>query len=152
MIADFRRLNQATTHPTDAVAKVRAKALATAQQFEDVMVRTFVSAMRETTKVTPDAEGMFGSGPGSDTFSDWFDEKLAHEVSSSGKVGVASVLMAEFERSRQIPADPDAATKAQHAADPTRRRAHLPSSLIDTRPPHLQPLHLPTAGGIDVAV
>ncbi len=152
--ADFGKLNRMTDHPLDARAKTRKKALETAQQFEDVMVRTFVSAMRQTAKIDDESSGMFGSGPGADTFADWFDEKIAHEVSSSGRVGVANVLMQEFERWKQVPTDANAAAAGSHATDPSRKHAQLPKGLLDVDPASLQPLHLPTAphGGIDVAV
>ena len=55
--------------------------------------------------------GMFGSGPGSDTYSDWFDENVAKQVSSSGRVGIAEAVLADIERHHQITPQPAKPTK-----------------------------------------
>lgn len=145
MLADFRKVNQLVQHPISAAQKTRNEAQKTAQQFEDIMVRTFVSAMRKTTSIGDDAGGMFGTEPGADTYADWFDEKFAHAISSSGKVGVADVLMQEFERRKQIPRDPTMAA--------TPKPPHVPRHLLEIDQQALRAQHLPPAwkGGLDVA-
>lgn len=100
--------------------KERVKAEKTAGQFEQMFVRTMVSSLRETASFGD--EGMFGKGPGSDTFADWFDQHLAEQVSSSNNVGIAKQLLVDLERHGEIPADLQ--KKARDAADRTFLTAH----------------------------
>lgn len=93
-------------HPQSRDDASRAKALAVASQFEQVFVRSMVQDLRKTAEFGGDDEGMFGSGPGSDTYSDWFDQNLAEHISSSGQVGISQVLMREFEATHQVPKAP----------------------------------------------
>jgi len=76
----------------------RKKALETAQQFEQMLVRQLVSSLRSTAKMGGEEGGMFGSEPGADTYTDWFDEHVAKDVSEHGRIGVADALMEEFDR------------------------------------------------------
>ncbi len=76
----------------------RKKALETAQQFEQMLVRQLVSSLRSTSKMGGEEGGMFGSEPGADTYTDWFDEHVAKDVSEHGRIGVADALMEEFDR------------------------------------------------------
>jgi Rod binding domain-containing protein len=119
-------LEAATLHGGDPAAAMRERAQSVAHQFEDVLVRSLVAAMRQTASVGGESGGMFGGEPGADTYADWFDEHLAKELGRSGKVGVADVLMREFERWKQIPAD---------------------TSVL-----HHRPLHALPGGGLDVAL
>jgi Rod binding domain-containing protein len=112
----------------------RAKAERTAAQFEELFVRSMVSSLRST--ATLDGGGMFGSGPGSDTFADWFDQNLAQQISRSTRVGIKEQLLADLERHQEIPGS-ELAAKA-HAA----RAAADRTSLYTRRPVG--------AGGIDV--
>lgn len=96
----------------------RAKAEKTAAQFEQLFVRSMVSSLRSTSSLGGDGGGMFGSGPGADTFGDWFDQNLAEQISRSSKVGIAQQLLADLERHHEIPTDTAAKAKlAQAAAD-----------------------------------
>lgn len=87
-----------------------AQARETAMQFEQIFVRQLVSTMRESSKVDSEEGGMFGSEPGSDTYGDWFDEKIAEQVSKNGKVGIADAVMRDFERWKKLPAENRART------------------------------------------
>jgi Rod binding domain-containing protein len=111
----------------------RAKAEQTAGQFEQLFVRSMVSSLRAS--ATLGEGGMFGSGPGSDTFGDWFDQNLAEQISTTAHVGIKEQLLADLERHHEIPRD--LAAKA-HAA----RAAADRTSLFTQRPLG--------AGGIDV--
>jgi Rod binding domain-containing protein len=168
-MVDPGKLARLTLHPQDHAQQARSKALATAQQFEDVLVQTLVGALRKTTSIDGESGGMFGSDTGADTYCDWFDEKFAHEISRTGKVGIADVLMREFERDGQLAPAPGKAQAhdgahdhaPDHAPDHAHWRAHR--DLLDVDARRLQPLRLPPAltvptlaaqlphGGVDVA-
>ena len=90
--------------------KERAKAEQTAAQFEQIFVQSMVSSLRSTAALGGDDGGMFGSGPGSDTFGDWFDQNLAEQISRTSHVGIATQLLKDLERHKEIPA----ATTAKH--------------------------------------
>ena len=96
--------------------KERAKAEKTAAQFEQLFVRSMVSSLRSTASLGGDDSGMFGSGPGADTFGDWFDQNLAEQISHSSKVGIAQQLLVDLERNHEIPA---------HAADKVKQAQGL---------------------------
>ena len=91
------------TNPADMAVSKREKALDVARQFEEVFVRTLVSAMRQRSELGGEQTGMFGSGPGADTYTDWFDKHMSQSLADTGGIGVADVLMREFERHKQIP-------------------------------------------------
>jgi Rod binding domain-containing protein len=121
--------------PVVTPAQKLAKARDTAMQFEQIFVRQLVSTMRESSKVDSEAGGMFGSEPGSDTYGDWFDEKIAEQVSKNGKVGIAAAVMRDFERWNSQPTE----ARGKTADEIDRGVLNAP--------------HLPVrmAGGLDVA-
>jgi Rod binding domain-containing protein len=94
----------------------RAKAEKTAAQFETLFVRSMVSSLRSTSSLGGDGGGMFGSGPGSGTFGDWFDQNLAEQIARSSKVGIAQQLLVDLERHREIPESTEAKIKVAKAA------------------------------------
>jgi Rod binding domain-containing protein len=100
---DALRLSTMTKHPLDAAGKSRVRAEKMADQFEQMFVRTMVSSLRQTSKL--DEGGMFGSGPGSDTFGDWFDQNLAEQIGRQGDVGIAKSLLADLERNGETAGD-----------------------------------------------
>lgn len=88
-----------------APAKQRAEAEKVAHQFEEYFVRSLVANLRQTSSLGgEDESGMFGSGPGADTYTSWFDEQMAKNVSAGNGIGVAEVLLRDMERHGQIPA------------------------------------------------
>jgi Rod binding domain-containing protein len=89
----------------------RERAEATAGQFEQMFVRTLVSSLRQT--ATLGDGSMFGSGPGADTYGDWFDQNLAERLSATADIGIREQLLADLERHGEIPA----------AAEQVRRQA-----------------------------
>jgi flagellar protein FlgJ len=121
-------IERALRHPTGPESEKRAEALEVARQFEAVFVRTMIGNLRQTAQVMGEDGGLFGSGPGADTYADWFDQNLAEHIGRSGNVGVADVLMREFERWKQVPPPPP-----------------------EARLPGLRALHSAIPGGIDVA-
>lgn len=86
----------------------REQALSVARQFEQVFVQMMVSTMRASAEIGGEDGGMFGQGPGADTYAEWFDGNLARHLAQGDRIGVAKVLMREFERWRQIPPPPPA--------------------------------------------
>ncbi len=95
------KLATASLKPQGEEATSRKKALDTAQQFEQVLVRQLVGSLRATSKLGGEEGGMFGSEPGSDTYADWFDEHVAKDISEHGRIGVAEALVEEFERMKR---------------------------------------------------
>lgn len=102
--------------------RTRAKAQDAADQFEQMFVRTLVSSLRSTASLGGDGSGMFGSGPGSQTYGDWFDQNLAEQIGRDSDVGIASSVMRDWERHEQLPID-EAAKQAQRQADRSYRAA-----------------------------
>lgn len=95
------KLATASLRPQGEAQTERKKALETAQQFEQVLVRQLVGSLRSTSKLGGEEGGMFGSEPGSDTYADWFDEHVAKDISEHGRIGVADALVEEFERMKR---------------------------------------------------
>lgn len=101
----------------------RQRAERTATQFEQLFVRTMVQSLRTSSSLGGEEGGMFGSGPGADTYADWFDQNLTEQISRTTEIGIKRQLLADLERHGQIPAAEAAANKARHAADATSLRA-----------------------------
>ena len=96
-------LEKMSLRPGDRTQKERAHAEQVAQQFETMFVRTLVSSLRQTGSVGGEGGGMFGSGPGADTYADWFDQNLAEKVGAAGHLGIKETLLADFERNGELP-------------------------------------------------
>lgn len=97
----------------------RAEAWKTAVQFEKVFVQEMLSGLRKTAELGgedggPFASGLFGSGPGSETYTEWFDDSLAEQVVKTGRLGIADQIMEEFERWKQVPPAPPAQPRLPH--------------------------------------
>lgn len=102
--------------PQDAAQTERAKAEKVANQFEAVFVKTLVGALRSTSSLGGEGGGMFGKGPGADTYAGWFDQNVAEQLSRGGGIGIASTLMADMERHGAIEPDTEAAEKLRRIA------------------------------------
>lgn len=101
---DIAQLSRLRMHPqADAKAAERAHAVKTASEFEQLFVRSMVTSLRQTSVVGEG--GMFGSGPGSDTFGDWFDQNLADQIGREGQIGVARQLIDNLERRGELTRD-----------------------------------------------
>ncbi len=98
--------------PETAAEKERHRAEDVAKQFESIFVRTLVSSLRQTSGIGGEG-GMFGSGPGSDTYADWFDQNLADKVTSSAKVGIEEQLIRDFEKNGELPKRAASVAKAR---------------------------------------
>lgn len=88
--------------PVTGRSAVRQRAEQVAAQFEEIFVQQFVAGLRSTVAIGDD-EGLFGDGPGAETYTRWFDENFAEHVIRNGGVGVRDVLLADWERIGQIP-------------------------------------------------
>lgn len=102
--------------------RTRAKAQDAADQFEQMFVRTLVSSLRSTASLAGEEGGMFGKGPGSQTYGDWFDQNLAEQIGRDSDVGIASSVMRDWERHEQLPID-EAQRHAKQQADRSYRTA-----------------------------
>ena len=102
----------------------RTKARETAQQFEQIFVQMMLAGMRKTSELAG-GEGLFGDGPGNDTYTQWFDNSLAEYLSNNGHLGIADTLMREFERWHQIPPEPT------EDATPDREDGAVPKERVD---------------------
>lgn len=78
-----------------------AEATKVAQQFEAIFVQEIVSKMREQSNMLGD-DSMFGSGPGANTYADWFDKYMSEHMSKSGRVGVADAIVSQLDRLHQL--------------------------------------------------
>ena len=88
---------------TDTPAQKRARAENVAGKFEAIFVQQFVAGMRRTAALGEDS-ALFGSGPGSDTYAQWFDQHLSGHLLQNGGLGVRDTLLRDWERLGQIPA------------------------------------------------
>lgn len=102
--------------PQDPAQQARAEAQDVANQFEAVFVKTLVGALRSTASVGGEEGGMFGDGPGADTYAGWFDQNVADELSKSGGLGVATSILADMERHGQLDKDKEATAALRRAA------------------------------------
>ncbi len=109
---DTLRLETLSMRPKNPADAGRAKAAEVADTFEQLFVRSLVSSMRASAAMGGEG-GMFGSGPGADTYSDWFDENVAKQVSASGRVGIAEAVLADIERHNQLTPQPAKPTSVQ---------------------------------------
>ena len=100
----------------------RAKAQDAADQFEQMFVRTLVSSLRSTASLGGEGGGMFGEGPGAETYGDWFDQNLAEQIGRDSDIGIASQVMRDWERHENLEVDAEA-QKARLAADRSFRAA-----------------------------
>jgi Rod binding domain-containing protein len=105
-----------STKPVSETQKARAKAEKVANEFEAVFVKTLVGALRSTASVGGEGGGMFGEGPGSDTYASWFDQNISDELAKTRGIGIASTLLADMERHGAIEPDADATARMRRAA------------------------------------
>jgi len=112
--------------PQDAAQTERAKAEKVANQFEAVFVKTLVGALRSTSSLGGEG-GMFGKGPGADTYAGWFDQNVASELARTGGIGIASSLMADMERHGAIEPDVEAAARLKRMAAKEQMTAAMAS-------------------------
>ena len=102
--------------PQDPAQQARAEAQDVANQFEAVFVKTLVGALRSTASVGGEEGGMFGDGPGADTYAGWFDQNVADELAENGGLGVATSILADMERHGQLDKDKEATAALRRAA------------------------------------
>jgi len=107
-------------HQVDPVTRTRAAAQDVALKFEALFTRTMVQGLRQGTKIGGEGGGLFGDGPGADTYADWFDDHLSASLGKDGHLGVAHVLMREFERWHQIPPAPKTGVRPVNALPAAR--------------------------------
>jgi Rod binding domain-containing protein len=79
-----------------------ARAHRVAEHFEAIFVQQMVTNMRESTDLAGEG-GMFGSGPGSSTYAQWFDTYMSEHLAATGEIGVADAILAQLERTGQLP-------------------------------------------------
>ena len=120
---DSLRLETMTQTPKTAADKSFEKAKKVADQFEAVFVKTFVSSMRQTAALGGEEGGMFGSGPGADTYASWFDDNVSNELARTGGIGIAKALLEEMKREGKIES-PEQSDKVQNQADRIKRLAN----------------------------
>jgi Rod binding domain-containing protein len=119
---DFGRINRLTAGPAQDPERKRAEQ--TAAQFEQIFVRSMVSTLRSSASIGGEGGGMFGDGPGADTFADWFDQNLTEQIARTSNIGIKDKLLADLERHGQIPKDLDLkAQAARKAAETASLRA-----------------------------
>jgi Rod binding domain-containing protein len=60
-----------------------------ALEFESLFASMLVKEMRKTL-----SEGLFGEGPGADTYAGWFDEHVGRELAETGALDLVGILRA----------------------------------------------------------
>ena len=115
--------NNLSLRPETAGQKARAKAEDVANQFEAVFVQMLVSTLRSTASLGGEEGGMFGQGPGAETYAGWFDKNVADELTKAGGMGVATSLIADMERHGALAKPDRAAAALEQAADESRWKA-----------------------------
>lgn len=120
---DSLRLETMSQTPKTAADKSFEKAKKVADQFEAVFVKTFVSSMRQTAALGGEEGGMFGSGPGADTYASWFDDNVSNELARTGGIGIAKALLEEMKREGKIESS-EQSDKVQNQADRITRLAN----------------------------
>ncbi|MBM4061283.1 MAG: hypothetical protein FJ265_09360 [Planctomycetes bacterium] len=144
------RLEQLSLRPRSAAETGRRHAADVARQFETIFVRTMVQSLRQSASVGGDG-GMFGSGAGSGTYADWFDQNLAERLAATGDLGIERALLADFARRGQLdPAGGEPGDRDAGAAAAARARAgHGEPALVRTgdRTPRMAGPAATTAGG-----
>ncbi|MHC5065899.1 MAG: rod-binding protein [Planctomycetota bacterium] len=93
---------------------VRGEAKKIADNFETLFVQSMVEGMRKSGDMGQ-GEGLFGDGPGADTYTQWFDNFMSSHLAENGNIGLSDTLMEEFERLGQIPAEDDAQKEAKES-------------------------------------
>jgi Rod binding domain-containing protein len=88
-----------------APAARRREAAEVAQQLETVFGQLLVQNLRQSAASTP-GSGLFGDGPGSDQFTQWFDAMLGERVARGGGLGIAGNLLRTWEQHGLIPREP----------------------------------------------
>ncbi len=83
-----------------AIAK-RNEAQDVASMFEQIFVKKMVENFRKS-NVPGQEGGMFGDGPGADTYAQWFDDHMATHLSDNGDIGISSMLMKQFTKLGEI--------------------------------------------------
>jgi Rod binding domain-containing protein len=130
-------------HAVTPADKQRQHAEKVASQFEEVFVRTMVGSLRQTSSIGGDGGGMFGAGPGADTYGDWFDQNLAEQISRTSHIGIREQLLADFEHNGELAHRQKAvAAAAQKAVEAVTASRH--DNLINA--------HTLGTGGADVVL
>ena len=94
----------------DKAADKHQEALRVARQFEEIFVGMMVQSFRKSQ--LNDEGGMFGSGVGSSTYEQWFDQHMSTHLAKNSSIGIADTLIRDFRRLGVLP-------KAGHDTKPT---------------------------------
>lgn len=73
-----------------------------AQQFEQIFAQMLISNMRQTASFGG-GEGLFGDGPGADTYTQWFDTLMSEHLGGAGGIGLRKKLIEEWDRPNLVP-------------------------------------------------
>lgn len=123
--------DKAVLHPATAVEDKRASALQLAHQFEELFVQQMVGSLRQAAQIGGEESGMFGSGPGSDTYAQWFDQNLSQQVARGSNLGIADLLMRDFERNGEIPKAPKSTPRLHANQGPQLDTATVRKGVVD---------------------
>lgn len=85
----------------------RQEAVEVANQFEQIFIAQMIQGMRKT-QLHPEGDGLFGTGPGSDTYAQWFDQHMSVHISKHGRLGIANTIINQLEQLGQIEKLPEA--------------------------------------------
>ncbi len=103
-----------TNNALEPKPNLRGNAKQTADQFEALFVQSMVEGMRKSADMGQ-GQGLFGDGPGADTYTQWFDNFMSEHLADNGSIGLSDTLMKEFERAGQIPAEDKAGEESEES-------------------------------------
>lgn len=97
--------------------EARARGVEVAEDFGQVFVQQLVEGLRRTSDPTGSGEGPFGDGPGSDTYTMWFDRLFGERIAAANGMEVADTIIAQLEKLEQIPRPDDLLPHLQRRID-----------------------------------
>ena len=97
----------------------RESAVNVAQQFEELFAQQMISGMRRSMQLDGEEGGMFGSGPGADTYAQWFDSMMSEKLGEGRGLGLRDTLLRHWDERGLIeaarPGGVASATEVIHA-------------------------------------
>lgn len=90
-----------------------------ARQFEEVLIKQMVQSMTKNlfdSSITGDDAPQWMAAYG-DMQSDVLSTELSKQLGDSGKLGIAELLLKQWQRTGEVEADPDGAQPPDHSSD-----------------------------------
>lgn len=102
------------------LASKRDEALQVADGIENIFAKLMVKEMRES-RLGGEEDGLFGKGPGSDTYAAWFDNHMAEGLSGKNGIGMKQTIMGYLEYLEQAPTQAQVDAEADKLGLPNKK-------------------------------